>query len=78
MKNRKPISIPINGLLNCGKDMDSSTGVKKDFFIDQTRARVGHISNSIDVDYVNEKKAKLTAATATAERDMIEEQYALE
>ena len=39
-KNHKPISTPINGLLNWGKDMDSLTGIEKDFFIDQTGARV--------------------------------------
>ena len=76
-KNRKPISIPINDLLNCGKDMDSLTGIEKDFFIHQKGVRVGRISDSIDVDYVNEKKAELAAATAAAERDVIEEQYAL-
>ena len=48
------------------------------FFIDQTVARVGRISESVDVDYLNEKKAELAAATAAVERDMIEEQYALE
>ena len=57
--------------------MNSLTGIKKDFFIDQTRARVGSTSDSIDVDYVNERQAKLTAATAAAEKDTIEEQYAL-
>ena len=76
-KNRKPISIPINGLLNCRKDMDSLTGIKKDFYIDQTGARAGRIRDLIDVDYVNKKKAELAAATAAAEKDMIEEQYAL-
>ena len=78
MKNHKPISIPINGLLNCGKNMDSLTGIKKDLFIDQTGVRVGCISNSIDVDYMDEKKAELAAATAAAERNVIEEQYALQ
>ena len=77
-KNRKPISTPINGLLNCGKDMDSLLGIKKDFFINQTGAGVQCINDSIDVDYMNEKKAELAAVTATAERDMIEEQHALE
>ena len=28
-KNHKPISIPINGLLNCGNDIGSLTGIKK-------------------------------------------------
>ena len=76
-ETHKPISVSINiSLLNCGKNMNSLTGIKKDFFIDQTRARVGSTSNSIDVDYVNERKAKLTVATAAAEKDTIEEQYA--
>ena len=76
-KTHKPISIPINALLNCGKDVDSLTGIEKNFFIDHTGATVGRISDSIDVDYVNEKKAELAAATAAAERDTMEKRYAL-
>ena len=53
-KNRKHISIPINGLLDCGKEMDNLTGIEKDFYIDQMGARIGRMSESIDVDYVNE------------------------
>lgn len=77
-KSRKPISIPINDLLNCGKNMDSLTGIEKDFYIDQTGPRVGRVSESIDVDYANEKQAELSATTAAVERHKIEEQYALE
>ena len=57
--------------------MNSLTGIEKDFYIDQTGARVGRISESIDVDYVKEKKAELVATTAAVEIHKIEEQYAL-
>ena len=76
-ENRKPMSVPINDLLNCGKDMDSLTGIKKDFYIDRISPRIGRISDSIDVDYATEKAAELTAITLAAERDNIEEQHAL-
>ena len=66
-KNRKPMSVPINDLLNCGKDIYSLTGIEKDFYI----------SESIDVDYATEKAAELNAVTLAAERDNIEEQHAL-
>ena len=76
-KNRKPMSVPINDLLNCGKDMDSLTGIEKDFYIDQIGPQIGRISESIDVDYATEKAAELTGITLAAERDNIEEQNAL-
>ena len=76
-KNCKPMSVPINDLLNCGKDMDSLTGIEKDFYIDQIGHRIGRISESIDIDYATEKAAELTAITLAAERDNIEEQQAL-
>ena len=40
-KNCKPMSVPINDLLDCGKDMDSLTGIKKDFYIDQIAHELG-------------------------------------
>ena len=40
-KNCKPMSVPINDLLKSGKDMDSLTGIKKDFYIDQIAHELG-------------------------------------
>ena len=51
---------------------------RKRFPYQSTGSRVGCISNSIDANYVNEKKAELAAATVAAERDMVEEQYTLQ
>ena len=52
-------------------------GTEKDFYINHTKLRIGRISESIDVDYVN-KKAQLTATTAAVEIHKMKEQYALE
>ena len=76
-KNRKPMSVPISDLLNCGKNMDSLTGIKRDFYIDQIGPQIGRISESTDVDYATEKTAELTAIILAVERDNIEEQHAL-
>ena len=65
MKNSKPIFIPINDLLNCGKDMESLTGIENDFYIDQKGPRIGRISESIDEDYEREQETELTAKLAT-------------
>ena len=76
MKDRKTTHLHINALFDIGNDMNSLTGIEIEFYLDQSRPRIGRISESIDLEYEEEKAAQKEEVRVIQEREAAEEEYA--